>query len=402
MFAGEYQVRLTSSGRFETIATDFVGSRHFLSPHGTHAEDGRPNGSLVPDCHALGWCLGGEADPMTKMIGVLLATLLLPAVAAAQTLYVDEQFGFDLTSGVVFASKPAGSPVASMDLRLELYQPTGLNVPVPRPAIILIHGGGFVVGSRFNARLIEICERMARRGYACVSIDYRLEGDDPVVGAPFTPLENFIVAGGATAETAAASAAAAEDSWAAYEWMVANAASLGVDVDRIGVGGSSAGAYTSLSLGYVLDEIGPAPPNTFRAVFDMWGGLGTGVSLLDGSDAPLLITHGSADFVVPASEAYALEAQAIAVGMIHEIHVVSGAGHGYDIFTTIVAPGETMFDRFVGFFNTHVATPDDPTAVPMLSAGFRLLMLATFVVAGRIVLTRTRRIDSISSRGSSR
>ena len=96
----------------------------------------------------------------------VLASLCLAVAATspagAQTLYVDELFGFTRTAGVVFASKLVGSPPTNVDLRLELFEPQGAGVPTSRPAIILIHGGGFTGGSRFNARLIEMCERMAQ------------------------------------------------------------------------------------------------------------------------------------------------------------------------------------------------------------------------------------------------
>jgi len=323
-----------------------------------------------------------------RLSRMLLLIFLLPTTVSAQTLYVDEQFGFERTTGVVFTTKPAGDPVADMDLRLELYEPTGTGVPTPRPALILIHGGGFVGGTRFNARLVELCERMARRGYTCVSIDYRLEGDAPVVGAPFLPIQASVEAAGGTPQRAAAIAAAGEDSWAAYEWLVSNAGSLGIDMARIGVGGSSAGAFTSLIDAYVLDEIGVAPANAYRAVFEMWGGLGASVALIDATDAPLLITHGSLDTTVPVSEAYALEAQAISVGLPHEAHVVTGAGHGYDIFTVEVVPGDTMFDRFVAFFYTHVAQASAPPTVPSMSIAHQHLLLAALLIGGTYAIAR--------------
>jgi hypothetical protein len=55
-----------------------------------------------------------------KIFAITLLSILLCSSIAAQTLYIDEQFDFTLSSGVVFASKPAGSPVANMDLALEL------------------------------------------------------------------------------------------------------------------------------------------------------------------------------------------------------------------------------------------------------------------------------------------
>lgn len=311
-----------------------------------------------------------------KIFAITLLSILLCSSIAAQTLYIDEQFDFTLSSGVVFASKPAGSPVANMDLALELYQPSGAGVPANRPAIILIHGGGFVIGNRFNARLIGMCERLARRGYTCVSIDYRLQGDDPVVGAPFAPIENLFMLSGDP--RSAAAAAATEDGWAAYQWLVNNASSLRVDINRVAVGGSSAGAVTALYMGYALDKTGVALPNTFAAVFDMWGVPVAPSSYIQTGDAPLLITHGDNDPTVNVSAAYTLETQSIAVGLTHESYIVAGAGHGYDIFTTLVTPSETMFDRVVDFFYQHVAlTEPVEHKVPMINniAGNFLLIL---------------------------
>lgn len=322
-----------------------------------------------------------------KVYGFVVLTLLLANLVAAQTLYVDEQFGFTLTAGVVYASKPAGSPVVNLDLALELYQPSGAGVPDNRPAIILIHGGGFVSGNRFNARLIEMCKRMARRGYACVSIDYRLQGDNPVVGTPFVPIENLFNLSGDP--RGAAAAASTEDAWAAYQWIVNNASGLNIDINRVGVGGSSAGAVTALYMGYALDKTGVAAPNTFAAVFDMWGALLGPSSLIQAGDAPLLITHGDSDLTVSVDAAYTLETQSIAVGLTHEIYILPGAGHGYDIFNELVTPSETMFDRTVAFFYQHVALDESSDyKVPMTTTGTRILLLVLLLISASYAYSR--------------
>ncbi len=338
------------------------------------------------------------AKPCTPLRSVLLRlfsgvlavsslVIALGAPASGEVLYVDEQFGFT-QSTVVFASKPVGLPPGTLDLPLELCQPQGAGVPTPRPAVILIHGGGFTGGSRFNARMLEMCERMARRGYTAVSIDYRLQGDDPVVSAPFAPIEAAITAAGDS--RGAAIAGAVEDGWAAREWMTANAATLGVDPDRIGVAGGSAGAIISLMLGYVLPEMGVAPTDAFGAVFDMWGTLGDSPTSLSSGDPPLLIAHGENDPTVPVSGAYALETQAIAVGLTHEVYVLEGVGHGFDIFTRVVAPGQTMFDRFVYFFYEHVAGAST-VSVPALSPVAKSLLPGFLAVLGLIGLRGRRK-----------
>ena len=42
--------------------------------------------------------------------------------------------------------------------------------------MVLIHGGAFVSGSRTSDGEPDVAFALARRGYLCVSIDYRLTG----------------------------------------------------------------------------------------------------------------------------------------------------------------------------------------------------------------------------------
>ena len=104
--------------------------------------------------------------------------------------------------------------------------------------------------------------------------------------------------GSEMADDPTAVAAASEDAWAAYQWMVDNAASLGVDTSRIGMGGSSAGAVTSLIVGYILDDLGIAAKGDIDAVFDMWGTLGPDPIIVQADDPALIIAHGEDDSTV--------------------------------------------------------------------------------------------------------
>jgi len=85
----------------------------------------------------------------------------------------------------------------------------------PMPALIFYHGGGFVIGS------VEthdgLCRKMANEGgFRVISVDYRL-----------APEHKF--------------PAALDDAFAALSWVGENAADIGVDANRIAVGGESAG-----------------------------------------------------------------------------------------------------------------------------------------------------------------
>jgi acetyl esterase len=99
-------------------------------------------------------------------------------------------------------------------IRTRLYWPEAAGGAVP--AIAYYHGGGHVIGSLDTHDLIA--RNLCHGAEALVaSIDYRMG-----------PEHKF--------------PAAVEDSFAALEWLFANAASLGADPDRLGVHGDSAGA----------------------------------------------------------------------------------------------------------------------------------------------------------------
>ena len=104
---------------------------------------------------------------------------------------------------------PEGAP----DVRVRRYRPSDRTEALP--ALVYFHGGGFVVGSvdLYDAD----CRRIAAEvGAVVVSVDYRLAPEHPFPA----PLE---------------------DCYAALLWVAANAEELGVDPDRIAVGGESAG-----------------------------------------------------------------------------------------------------------------------------------------------------------------
>jgi len=308
-----------------------------------------------------GCSLPGLGLPVLLVIGLCIA-----APAAAQTPYVDPQFGFTLTSGVVYASHPVVDPLTLMDLRLELYEPSGSGVPSDRPAIVAMHGGGFTTGSRFNPRMIGLCERMAARGYTCVSIDYRLLGDDPIVGAGYQWLEAILQL--AADPRASTIAAAAEDATAALAWVVSNAASLGVDPQRVALAGYSAGGALTEIVGYWAPGTGGVSlPVMPRAVLNQSGAFDPVLSIFEPGEPAAILIHGANDTTVDPAGAVFVDGQLSALGIASELRVIPGAGHtDYDIFVDEVSPGVTYFDRVVAFFAVHVA---GSVAAPVPSIG---------------------------------
>ena len=124
----------------------------------------------------------------------------------------------------------------------DLYLPT---TGAARPAIMFIHGGAWQVGDK-SAYGTSWGPYLADRGYVVFSINYRLSS--------------------ATNHTWPQ---ALLDCKAALQYLRGNAAALGVDPDRIGVGGDSAGGQLSSML--TLTQDWPAyknryPSDTFKDV----------------------------------------------------------------------------------------------------------------------------------------
>jgi acetyl esterase/lipase len=140
-----------------------------------------------------------------------------------------------VTTGLVYGSAPdlSGNPVT---LTLDMYQPTG-DTQGSRPAIVLVHGGGFISGDSTNSAMVKMANAFAKRGYVAVSINYRLLGDG-----------NCAKEDPPSQQCVNAAFAAQHDAQAAVRWLRANAATYRVDPTRIAIGGGSAGAVTALAV----------------------------------------------------------------------------------------------------------------------------------------------------------
>ena len=193
-------------------------------------------------------------------------------------------------------------------LLLDLYQPAESGTK-PRPAVILIHGGGWTNFDKSTMR--GMGNLLGRWGFVAVSVNYRLLHD----------AENRWPA-------------QLDDVQRAVRWLRANAAKYNVDPDYIGAFGHSAGAQLAALLGMedtrdnsdpalakyssrvqaVVDVSGPTDflsnrnPDADAGLANLFGGDSTKladvwreaspVSHVAKSNAPFLIVHGTRDDMV--------------------------------------------------------------------------------------------------------
>jgi acetyl esterase/lipase len=111
---------------------------------------------------------------------------------------------------------------------VRVHRPKGVDGPLP--CLYSIHGGGYVIGSftMDDAKFDSWCQKFQCVG---VSVEYRLAPETPYPG----PLE---------------------DCYAGLRWTHDHAEELGIDRDRIGIGGVSAGGGLSAALALLARDRG--------------------------------------------------------------------------------------------------------------------------------------------------
>jgi acetyl esterase/lipase len=215
------------------------------------------------------------------------------------------------------AYREGDSEAWRLDLAMPAEQTEGL-----RPALVIVHGGGWRGGSRTVDVFQKMMTKYARKGYVTVNIDYRLTGE-----APFP--------------------ACIEDVKCAVRWLRAHADEYHVDPDRIGAYGHSAGAHLAVMLAMVPKSAGlegdggwneyssvinavaaGSPPtelgrDTPMAKTEWWP-----IGYISAGHPPMLLIQGGADRIVRAERTEDFVGKMKAAGAGIEYLRIDEAGHG--------------------------------------------------------------------------
>jgi acetyl esterase len=245
---------------------------------------------------------------MRKLVAsaVLAASVLLSPVSA------QAQDGCKLDkSEHVFSQTPNGP------LKAHVFSAPG-NQEKPRPAIVIFHGGGWVMGD--PSWSFWLVDRYACKGIVTIVAQYRLS--DQKTASP---------------------AEASDDAMAAIGWIRAHAAQFNIDPDKVAALGWSAGAHLAASaavfatektqspnlLALVSPAVSVVEDNHFRALFP------PGTKIEDFSPAehvrpglpPTVIVTGRTDTVTPLAGVTKFHERMLAAGNVSVLHVYDGVGH---------------------------------------------------------------------------
>jgi acetyl esterase/lipase len=271
---------------------------------------------------------------------------------------------FDVTYGRY------GNGELKLDVFIPLQPPHPPSTPpLLRPAVLAIHGGSWIGGSKFGYRFApqDTMVRLARAGMVVVAVDYPLAR----LGAPSYPT-------------------VVEGLRDAVRWIRAHAGELDVDPDRIAAFGQSSGAHLAALLA-VRDAVGDAAAgysSTVQAVIGFYGAYDlaaldserhlthdpvhtlVGGSGSVGDDAlktaspiarvaagypPTLLVHGTDDAWVAPEQSSRMAGALAGAGVVHKLILVPGARHGFEAMVNAPLPRDLLPEIFAfleGVWNT--------------------------------------------------
>jgi acetyl esterase len=161
-------------------------------------------------------------DPATPKLNSL------PPEGARQ-MYVAMAQAMDAQNVPIGQVENRAIPGPAGEIPIRIYTPVAAGA-APLPVLVYYHGGGWVIGD-LNTH-DGVCRVLANEsGCKVVAVDYRLAPEHPFP-------------------------AAVDDSFAALQWVADNAGELGVDANRIAVGGDSAGGNLSAVVSQIAKDKG--------------------------------------------------------------------------------------------------------------------------------------------------
>lgn len=280
-----------------------------------------------------------------RKLWLVVVLALLVSMCAAQTdaaSFAAEMFRYEVEANIVYHT------ANNYENKLDVYRPA--DAAGPLPVVVVIHGGGWVEGSK-EERVLEMMPYL-QMGFAAVNVEYRM---GRVSLAP----------------------AAVEDCRCALHWVFMNAKKYNFDPNRIVLQGGSAGGHLALMTGMLspaagfdrecrtpMDNYWSDNPGTSKdprvAAIVNWFGITDVLDELHGTNAkgyavawvgdqsnadeiakrvspihyvsgdvpPIITIHGTKDTLVPYEQSVRFHKLLDAAKVPNQLITVDGAGHG--------------------------------------------------------------------------
>ncbi|MCC5835981.1 MAG: alpha/beta hydrolase [Opitutales bacterium] len=254
--------------------------------------------------------------------------------------------------------------------KLDLYVPVSEN-DVLKPAVVIVHGGGWARGNMRGERQVEFAHFMVDEGYIAASISYKLSQYEGAVWS--------------TRRLSSSFPQNIYDVKSAVRFLRYHQSSIGVDPERIAMMGGSAGGHLAMLAGLTADSdvlnrggLYTEQSNEVSAIVSFygipdvrrWGGhiimdypegfdpqrwvdssgrertritrewiasdpeswaLASPVEHLSPTSPPFFVTHGTGDTTVPVRHSDRLVDALRAMGIPHEYHRIRNAPHTYSL-----------------------------------------------------------------------
>jgi acetyl esterase/lipase len=298
----------------------------------------------------------------------VLMLLSLLATACWSPSLVDGAYPVVVTSNVVYGQGVVNGGAGSADLRLDLYSPQGTG-QAELPLVVVVHGGGFFTGSKSAPNVVEWATEFAERGYLVASIEYRLQGSNPVPSSRVQPLLDAVNLLGGDPQAVAA-VAAIDDTLTALDYLIALPQSADHQTTLVG---GSAGSVAIDYVAYGLDDFGIDRP-VIRNVISNWGGFPVGsadqyiqnpmpTESAPYFEPPIFLAHATGDTSAsPYSLSVDIADRAAAVGLDHRFYTKVADAHVFDLTEEQWVPGMNVLEAQIAFVtcNLHPHLADTP------------------------------------------
>jgi acetyl esterase/lipase len=281
---------------------------------------------------------------MRRFLAFLLVAAVVAVGVVGTVIVIRGRGGVEVRRDLVFKE------VDGETLRLDAYLPDGDG---PHPAVILIFGGGWVMGSKES--WAPYGEYLAEQGFVAIALQYRL--------APAHPFP-----------------AAIDDVRDGTAWVRQHAIEFDIDPARLAAVGGSAGGHLAALL--ATEGTGPLDQGSRVAAAVSWAGpmdlhasqyppesqgyiseflactpatcnedeidAASPIDHVDAFDPPMLLAHGDSDLLVPLDQAQRMAARLDAVGVPNQLLIVPNAGHDERILPAVGEPTTAFLRERLG------------------------------------------------------